>query len=67
MDKSKIQKVLTESQIKEIRKIAAETAEIIVNERLNAIFTNNKSKVLKKKGEEAAKSIQNRIEKERGR
>ena len=65
MDKRKIQKILTESQIKEIRKIAAETAELIVNKRLNTISKTNKSKILKKRAEEAAKSIQNRIKEER--
>ena len=37
MDKSKIQKILTESQIKEIRKIAVETAELIVIELLRPL------------------------------
>jgi ATP phosphoribosyltransferase len=56
MGKSKIQKTLTESQIKEIKKIMVETAELIVDKKLKAL-SENKSKVLKKRINEAVQKL----------
>ena len=49
MSKSNIQKTLTESQFKEIKKIL-KTAELIVDKELEA-FQGNKRKILKKKAD----------------